>query len=562
MAIIWGDYSTTRNIAITPADVQVGSITAPTADSVHSTSVTVTYTLTSDQSPDDPELVFYVEFDKQGYGIDAQTWVLADIQVEYSIDGASTYTVCTEDTVAFSALSEGIENLLTSAAGVVHNYVWAMRTDLGTNDYLTSVYVRLKAYDGASWSAYLASSAFTVDTVPVAPTYNSDSYADGDKLKDTTPDFHFTIPTDIGADRLHFKIDWDTSANFTSSDLTSRNSEDHDGFWHYHNNVDPSGGYTINNYKKYGDWYFQVTGITGTGNINFGDYEDYYKQIYLPAEFIDPKVIIYPNVGSYYYVSGKSTTGFTYAETADSGFDATGSTATLHVYVFEGAWSEYWISDIVVSGTTKAITFGAGDFITDDNETTIPDTIATGCTIVFQSDNDAIFWMSNRDASGFTINKPADMGTTGVTDSLTTFIIKTKTDVYYQAGCSGGSLTANVDITGTDSNGASIASYIPGFQFLACPTNKNAYHFNTDYDTSYDTIIRWRIKSPEHPNAIEDPTMNVGFWGCNADDFWVPIRSAGIPEEYELEKAKFQVQTADAMSSGSTYYYRIAAGNE
>uniref|UniRef100_A0A6M3XJP0 Uncharacterized protein n=1 Tax=viral metagenome TaxID=1070528 RepID=A0A6M3XJP0_9ZZZZ len=567
MAITWGDYSTTRNIAITPADVQIGSLTAPTAGSIHSTSVIVTYTLTSDQSPGDPELVFYVEFDKQGYGIDAQTWVLADIQVEYSIDGASTYSVCTEDTVAFSALSEGTENLLTSVAGIVHNYVWGMRTDLGTNDYLTNVYVKLKAYDGASWSAYLASSAFTVDTVPVAPAYNSDSYTNGEKLKDITPEFHFTVPTDIGSDRLHFRIDWDTSSSFISSALVSRNSYDNNGFWHYHNNVDPSGGYTINNYKKYGDWYFQITGVTTGGNYNFGDYKDYYKDIYLPAEFIDPKVIIYSDKNILYYVSAISTTGFTVGMTTDSLFDdyseLTGATTTaiLHTYVFEGIWGEYWVSDVVVSGTTKVITFGNGDFAVDDNGTTIPDTISTGSCIAFQSKSDVAFYINNIDASGFTINKSSGIGSSGSTDSLNLLIIKTATNVYYKKDVANDDLR----VSGTDANGETFPSYIPGVQIMPVPKKKGLARLGTyDFLTTnwFESIPLLGFSMVTHSGETYSVEFNVPIFGCNADDFWVPIRSAGISEDYESEKAKFEVQMADALSSGNTYYYRVAAGNE
>ena len=565
MTVVWGDWSSSRSVQITPADVQVSSITAPVADSIHSTSVTVTYALTSCQAPGDPELVFYVEFDKEGYGIDAETWVLADIQVEYSQDGGSSYSVCTEDTVSFSGISEGTENLLTSASGVVHNYVWAMLTDMGTNDYLTNAYIRIKAYDGASWSAYLTSSAFTVDTVPVAPTYNDDSYSDGCKLKDLTPDYHFTIPTDVGSDRLHFRIDWDTSENFNTSNIVHRNSYDNDGFWHYHNNVDPIGSYTINDYKKYGDWYFKIDNVLTGHTYSFGDYKDYYKDIYLPEEFIDPKVIIQPATDTLFYLSGVTSTGFQIMETSDSDFPGhRDSSNDAFVYVFEGAWAEYWVSNIEVAGSTQAITFGSGDFEYDDNQVSIPANISTGTTIMIQPTSDNVFWITNRTKTGFTINKASDMGGSGT--ELMMFLGKTTGTTNFIASQDRSLVDGlmHVALDTTDSLGETIPAYIPGMQFLACPLAKTMSVYYSNYNYFYGSdggTGETRFWVTEHPNSDANGTHAISLFGCNADYFWVPVRSNGIPEEYENEKAKFQVQTADAYSSGNTYYYRIGAGN-
>jgi len=589
MAIIaWGDYSDTRSVEITPANVQVSTITAPVADSVHSTSVTVTYKLTSDQAPSEPELIFYVEFNKEGYGIDGQTWILADIQVEYSIDGGSTYSVCTEDTVAFSALSEGTENLLTSITGVVHNYVWDMLTDIGTNDYLTNAYIRIKAFDGEDWGAYLTSSAFIVDTVPIAPTYNDDSYINGKKIKDTTPEFNFTIPTDIGSDRLHFKIDWDTSSNFNTNNLTSRNSYDDEGFWHYHNNISPSGSYTANNYKKYGDWFFQITGVTTGGTYAFGDYKDYYKNIYLPAKFIDPKIIVIPNRDSFYYISQTSSTGFTVTMTSDSNFpdysEITGGTysTTLNCYLFEGAWSEYWVSNITLTTTGTNISYGSGVFATDDNGVAIPSTIPTGATLVIQPTSDCPVWITNRTSTGFQINRPHDnpsgddyMGTPNSGSTVMVYVSTSTGNTYYEAESACYEVAVNGDtqyifkpsLNTTDSLFQTVPAYIPGLQYLGNLNNRSTYFYNYDYRTTYDitgaTNNFFYIRATRHPKAdsFGNVTMNVSYWGCNADYFWVPISNAGISDDYENEKAKFIVQSADAYTSGNTYYYRIAAGN-
>ena len=569
MSITWGDYSSSRSIEITPADVQVSSITAPIEDSIHSSSITITYQLVSYQSPEDPALVFYVEFEKEGYGIDGQTWILADIQVQYSKDGGTSWSTCSEDTLSYSGISEGTENLLTSLTGEIHNYVWAMLTNMGTNDYLTNAYIRIKAYDGASWSSYLNSSAFTIDTVPVAPTYNDESFSDGYRTKDTTPEFNFDIPTDVGSDRLHFKIDMDTTEDFNSSSLVSRNSYDNDGFWHYHNNVDPSGSYTINNYKKYGDWYFQITGVTTGGIYSFGDYKDFYKDIYLPAEFIDPKVIFYSDSNIFYYLSSISITGITVSMTSDSTFTdytaLTGgtSTATLTCHLFEGAWGEYWISDVVVSGTTKSITYGSGDFTTDDNGTTIPAIISTGTSITFQSNSDSVFWLTSITSSGFTINKASDMGSPGVTDSVNIFVIKTKTNVYFNSNQGGlPSNSFKYNIGGLDSNGESVPEYIPGIHCLASARNQWVpvmYNARMQQDMS-DTGLKI-LHIGGHPTEPLFYNADLTFYGGNADYFWVPIGTYGIPEEYENERAKYTVQTADALTSGDTYYYRLAAGN-
>ena len=88
------DYSEIRSITIVPANVRVTSILSPVEDQIFSTAVTITYVLTSYNAPTDEGLVFYVEFEKEQNAIYAEQRILADVRIEYSIDGGDSWHIC------------------------------------------------------------------------------------------------------------------------------------------------------------------------------------------------------------------------------------------------------------------------------------------------------------------------------------------------------------------------------------------------------------------------------------------------------------------------------------
>ena len=155
------------------------------------------------------------------------------------------------------------------------------------------------------------------------------------------------------------------------------------------------------------------------------------------------------------------------------------------------------------------------------------------------------------------------MGGSGT--NVQVYIQKTKTDIYYIEGVQFSGIDASVPLNTSDTNSQTIPAYIPGLQFLAQPSDQQTIIRYANYRDMIDggqggAGNSFLINGSAHINAI-NYEVNVGFYGCNADEFWVPIVAYGISDEYENEKAKFIVQSADAYTSGNTYYYRIAAGN-
>lgn len=83
---------------------------------------------------------------------------------EYSLTGAFAGEELPMTAASADPSHSGVSGLTSSPAGVAHTFVWNAHADLGSI-YSSSVYVRLRANDGITNSAYLTSIATTVDYV-------------------------------------------------------------------------------------------------------------------------------------------------------------------------------------------------------------------------------------------------------------------------------------------------------------------------------------------------------------------------------------------------------------
>lgn len=135
MAVTYGDTSASRTLEVTPSDARIKSISAPAAAAEVSGQITVTYLLESDLA------------------------VTASIGVQWSADGSSW------SNATMGVGGDGTTGLTSSGAGTSHTYIWDSATDVGAATD-TETYVRIRANDGAAWSAYTASSAFAVYNLP------------------------------------------------------------------------------------------------------------------------------------------------------------------------------------------------------------------------------------------------------------------------------------------------------------------------------------------------------------------------------------------------------------
>jgi len=132
-------------------------------------------------------------------------------------------------------------------------------------------------------------------------------------------------------------------------------------------------------------------------------------------------------------------------------------------------------------------------------------------------------------------------------------------------GFGGGNFTLmsslNFDTSATvDDNGETVPSFIPARTFLTAPKNNTSFYF--ELDSWAENIYYCNVIMTQNPNisvVSGDVACDLALFGCNATTFWMPVFK--LPDDYENEKAKFIVSDEDALTTGTTYYYRIVAGN-
>jgi len=119
----------------------------------------------------------------------------------------------------------------------------------------------------------------------------------------------------------------------------------------------------------------------------------------------------------------------------------------------------------------------------------------------------------------------------------------------------------NFDTSATvDDNGEPVKPFIPARTFLTAPKNNTSFYF--ELDSWAENIYYCNVVMSQNPNisvVSGDVACDLALFGCNATTFWMPVFK--LPDDYENEKAKFIVSDEDALTTGTTYYYRIVAGN-
>lgn len=511
MAVVYGDVSASRTLEVTPSDVRVKTFDAPAASARVSGDVTVTYTLESDLT------------------------VTASIGVQWSTNGSSWATA------TMGTGGDGTSGLATSGAGTSHTYIWDSVTDVGSA-LEDEVYLRIRASDGAAWSGYTTSSAFTVDNLPTASSLTTP--ADSWFAKDTTPIFAFTIPTDPGGDYLHFKCD---VRNTAGAITLSRESNTTPTGWEYWD--DNSSDYTGKRYRAYYVQNLTVSSLTGTTHT-FASLTDSVRGTTLPASITGGRVMLMNKADRLCYVTSVTSSGFTIAMSAAGGADS-GLVDVLVFYDDGGGWDEYWISGYVVSSDTGfAVNYSN---LTDDHSVTALPATITNAKIVTMSETDRQVVITSITNTGFTIRRAAGGADTA---QVTLMILKTPADAYwitdYTASSYSGTSVAWSALT--DALGGALPTHIPWPFVLACSKNGTmAYVSAAD---AYNMTIAKSVAGED-----TDATVDLMIFAPNVTTgFWVPMTTTGVPDAYEGVAARFTVQAADALAE-ATYTWTITAGN-
>jgi hypothetical protein len=513
MAITYGDPAATRRLEVTPADVKVSAIAAPATGARVSGNVTVTYTLESDLA------------------------VTASLDPEWSTNG-STYADCTA-----GPGGDGTTGLATSGAGTVHTYIWNSVTDVGSA-VEDEVYVRLRANDGAAWSPYSTSSAFTVDNLPLAPALSTP--ADNWFAKDTTPIFAFTIPTDPGTDNFHFKC---TVYNTSGTAVLTRESNTTATGWEYWD--DNSADYTGKRYPAYYVQNVSVTSLTGQ-TITFASLTDSVRGTALPASITGARVMLQHKADRLCYVTSVTSSGFTAAKSVAGGADD----GLVDILVFKDwgtGWDEYWVIGYVVSSATDVNILWSA--LTDVNAgSALPGTITNAKLVVmYEADRQVI--VTNISNTGFTIRKAAGGGSDNA--QVTLMVLKTPADAYWVTGVTettfGGTSRTYASLTDAIA-GTALPAHIPWAFLLSVSKNGTLAYISAS--DSFDFAL-CKSTAGEDTNAQVDLMI---FAPDVTGGFWVPMTTDGVPDAYEGAAARYTVQAADALAQAE-YDWTIVAGN-
>lgn len=139
------------------------------------------------------------------------------VTYEYSLTGAFAGEQATMTAATGDAAHNGVTGLTTSAGGVAHTFVWNTLADLGAI-YDGTVYVRLRANDGAGNGSYATSASFAVDLVNSVVSNVTASQTAGSTNVSVTYDVSDDTSTDLV---VELNVSQDSGATWTVATTTS-----------------------------------------------------------------------------------------------------------------------------------------------------------------------------------------------------------------------------------------------------------------------------------------------------------------------------------------------------
>lgn len=525
-----GDYTNPRKITITPGNVQISSITTPSDE--QSDQVIITYVLQSDQSE------------------------TASIVPTFSIDGSDPTTVAKNGTGG-----EGLTGLATSPDGVTHTFAWdSLDATEGITSIAREVSVLFKIIPkdaSGSVGTGMTTGSFITDNLPIAPTYDDDSFINDYKTEDTTPTFVWTVPTDPGVDQLDGRLSFSDDISFlVNEEIKSSDNTTDNPIW-----ATTPGALTFEykvlttTAKTHGDFFIRNQTVIAEGGtaFTFAGLTDSITGSVLPTNITDPQIMVVPKNGRMVYQSAKSGTGFTLnkSEFGDS------ADAVVDIFIFDGttAWDEYWIENFNVT-SKSAVSVLFSSFGADANGTVVATTIINPI-IAVMNQKDRMVIVENISNTGFDVREAA-MGA-AIDGQVTIMIMKDSTDIYCDRDVAVTNKTVSSStpwssFTDDTDAGAALPSQIPGAMCILL--QKKDRMVNSVVVSDFGL----RLTKAQSGSDTDGSVDVIVFGAAVGAGIWIPVPLEGIADTHEGVQMRFTLLDADALSQG-IFFWRVAAGN-
>jgi hypothetical protein len=198
--LIYGDYSEAKARDVAASSVRINAIFNPVSGDIEGSPIYIIYSIESDLG------------------------VSADIEIEYSTDGVVFGNAATA--LGSDPLHEGVVALSADADGVQHTFVWDAIADLGGDFAGTTNILRIRAFDGTSFSGWFLSQVFEISIAAVTTIRNPKT---GDNLGSPI-DINYRIASRITGIVFSIEVEYSTDGGSVYDPCTALGSDpDHEG---------------------------------------------------------------------------------------------------------------------------------------------------------------------------------------------------------------------------------------------------------------------------------------------------------------------------------------------